>query len=63
VAQQTVLEALELGAETCDALATELQLSGSEVAARLADLESLGYVTCSLLGTYSRTAQQAPADI
>ncbi len=62
-AQQAVLEALELGAETCDALATGLQLSGGEVAATLADLEALGYVTCSLVGVYTRTALQTPSDI
>ena len=49
------LEALELGAETCDAVAAELGLSGAEAAAALADLEALGYVTCSLVGVYSRT--------
>lgn len=56
--QHAVLEALELGAETCDSLATDLQLSGSEVAASLADLESLGYVNCSLVGVYTRTSLQ-----
>jgi DNA processing protein len=57
-AQQAVLEALELGAETCDAVAADLDLSGAEVAAALADLESLGYVNCSLVGVYTRTALQ-----
>jgi DNA processing protein len=49
-AQQAVLEALELGAETCDAVAADLQLEGGVAAAALADLEALGYVTCSLVG-------------
>ena len=62
-AQQGALEALELGAETCDAVATELGLSGGEAAARLADLESLGYVTCSLVGVYTRTNLKPPSDI
>jgi DNA processing protein len=62
-AQRAVLEALELGAETCDAIATGLDLSGGETATVLAALESLGYVSCSLLGVYSRTALQPPSDI
>lgn len=62
-AQQAVLEALEMGAETCDTVATDLQLSGGEAAATLADLESLGYVACSLVGVYTRTALQPPSDI
>lgn len=60
-AQQGVLEAIELGAETCDAVATELGLPGGEAAARLADLESLGYVTCSMVGVYARTNLKPPA--
>ena len=62
-AQRAVLEALELGAETCDAVATELGLSGGEAAARLADLESLGYVSCSMVGVYTRTNLKPPSDI
>jgi DNA processing protein len=58
--QLLVLEALELGAETCDAVAADLELGGGEVAAALADLESLGYVSCSLVGAYSRTNLQPP---
>jgi DNA processing protein len=61
--QRAVLEALELGAETCDAVAAELGLSGGAAAAKLADLEALGYVTCSMMGVYARTALPAPADI
>jgi DNA processing protein len=61
--REAVLEALERGAATCDAIATDLGLSGGEVAARLADLESLGYLTCSLVGVYSRTTLQPPSDI
>lgn len=57
------LKALERGADTCDAVAAELDLSGSLAAAALADLEALGYVSCSLVGVYSRTAQRAPVDI
>jgi DNA processing protein len=49
------LEAIERGAETCDAVAAALGLSGAEAAATLADLEASGYVTCSLTGVYART--------
>jgi DNA processing protein len=59
-AQQGVLEAIELGAETCDAVATGRGLSAGEAAARLADLESLGYVTCSMVGVYTRTNLKPP---
>jgi DNA processing protein len=59
-AQAAVLEALELGAGTCDAVAVDLGLSGGEAAALLADLESFGYVTCSLVGVYTRTTLKPP---
>jgi DNA processing protein len=62
-AQQAVLEALEMGAETCDGVAAHLGLSGGEAAAALADLESLGYVNCSLVGVYTRTTLRPPAAI
>jgi DNA processing protein len=62
-AQQAVLEALELGAETCDAIAAGLRLGGADAAAALAGLESLGYVNCSLVGVYTRTTLQPPSDI
>jgi DNA processing protein len=62
-AQRSVLESLELGAETCDAVATDLGLAGGDVAAVLADLESLGYVSCSLVGVYTRTNLKPPSDI
>ena len=54
------LEAIERGADTRDALAAALDLSGAEAATALASLESLGYLTCSPLGTYTRTGQRAP---
>jgi len=62
-AQRSVLESLELGAETCDAVATALGLGGGEVAATLADLESLGYVICSMVGVYTRTNLRPPGDV
>jgi DNA processing protein len=52
---QTVLAAVEAGESTCDAVATSTELSGPAAAAALAQLELLGYVTCSSVGTYSRT--------
>jgi DNA processing protein len=59
-AQSRVLEAIEEGEEACDAIAARLDLSGAEVAADLATLEALGYVTCSLVGSYSRTLLTPP---
>ncbi len=56
--QAAVLEALELGAETCDAVAAELTLPAAAVASALSDLESMGYVSCSLVGVYTRTSLQ-----
>lgn len=58
--QLAALEAVERGAETCDAVAAELGLFGGEAAAALAHLEALGYVTCSQLGIYSRTLLTPP---
>jgi DNA processing protein len=58
--QLSVLTALETGAETCDAIAAELGLSGAAAAAALADLEAHGYVSCSLVGAYTRTLLQPP---
>lgn len=58
-----VLEAVELGAQTPDAVASGVGLPGGEAAAALADLESQGYVACSLLGVYTRTTLEAPSDI
>jgi DNA processing protein len=55
-----VLAAVERGEETCDAVATALDLSGAEAAAALASLEALGYLTCSLVGVYSRTLLVPP---
>jgi len=52
---QAVLAAVEVGESTCDAVAMATDLSGPAAAAALAQLELLGYLTCSNLGTYSRT--------
>jgi DNA processing protein len=53
-----VLEAVERGEQTCDDVAAQLDFSGADAAAALATLEALGYVTCSLVGVYSRTLLQ-----
>jgi len=52
---QAVLAAVEAGESTCDAVATVTGLPAASSAAALARLELLGYLTCSSLGTYSRT--------
>jgi DNA processing protein len=51
----TSLAAVEAGESSCDAVAAATGLSGPEAAASLARLELLGYITCSPLGTCSRT--------
>jgi DNA processing protein len=60
-----VLTAVEMGESGCDAVAAALGLSGPDAASALARLELLGYVTCSTVGTYSRTLLPSPtrADI
>lgn len=58
-----VLEAVEGGAETCDALAARLDLSGAEAASALATLEALGYVSCSMVGVYSRSLLELPGSL
>jgi DNA processing protein len=55
-----VLEAVELGRETCDAVAAALEIPAPEAAAALAGLEVDGYVTCSVVGIYSRSGLKAP---
>lgn len=54
------LAAVEAGAATADGVATALGLPGGEAAAALAKLELLGYVSCSPLGVYTRTATAPP---
>jgi len=54
------LVAVEAGATTADAVAAALGLSGAEAAAALARIELLGYVSCSPLGIYTRTAMTSP---
>jgi DNA processing protein len=57
---EPILDAVEAGVDTSDAIAAGLDLSGPEAAAGLARLEALGYVSCSLVGVYSRTMLSAP---
>ena len=54
------LGSVERGEDTCDAVAADLDLSGAEAAALLARLETLGYVSCSMVGVYSRTLLAPP---
>jgi DNA processing protein len=58
---ETVLDAVEAGNSTCDAVATATGLSGPAAAAALSRLELLGYLTCSNLGTYLRTLSPSPS--
>ena len=55
-----ILAAVERGEATCDAIATALDLTGAEAASALATLEALGYLSCSLVGAYSRTMLAVP---
>ncbi|HEX7058367.1 MAG TPA: DNA-processing protein DprA [Solirubrobacterales bacterium] len=57
-----ILDAVERGEDTCDAVAVELDLSGPEAALALSRLEMLGYVSCSMVGVYSRTLLQPPCE-
>ncbi len=55
-----VLATVEQGEDSCDAVAAALGIAGPEAAGALARLETLGYVTCSQMGVYSRTLLVAP---
>ncbi|HEY8502660.1 MAG TPA: DNA-processing protein DprA, partial [Solirubrobacterales bacterium] len=59
---EAVLAAVEAGASSCDAVATATGLTGPAAAASLSRLELLGYLTCSSLGTYSRTLSPSPIE-
>ena len=59
---QAALAAVESGHSSCDAVATATGLPGPAAASALARLELLGYVTCSSLGTYSRTLMPSAPD-
>lgn len=56
-----VLAAVDAGESSCDGVAASLGLPAAEVAAALARLEVLGYVSCSPLGLYSRTLLAPPS--
>jgi DNA processing protein len=55
-----VLDAVERGCGTVDATADFLARDAGQVAIGLARLEVLGYLACSVTGTYSRTALPGP---
>jgi DNA processing protein len=57
---RVVLDAVEAGEETCDAVAAALDVTAAEVAVALAELEAAGYLSCSMVGVYSRTALMPP---
>jgi DNA processing protein len=52
---ESVLAAVEAGHCSCEAVAGATGLPGPAVAAALARLELLGYLSCSSVGAYSRT--------
>jgi DNA processing protein len=56
-----VLEAVERGEQTCDAVAAVLDIPAPEAAVALAGLEADGYLTCSLVGVYARSSLQPPS--
>jgi DNA processing protein len=60
---EATLAAVEAGESSCDAVATASGLSGPRAAAALARLELLGYLTCSSVGTYSRTLLPSPSQL
>lgn len=61
-AQAKVLSAVEAGCSTVDAGADFLAMDADVVAISLARLEVMGYLVCSLTGTYARTTQPAPPE-
>lgn len=56
------LIAVEAGAGTCDAVATNLGLDGNDAAVALARLELMGYVAGNAAGRYSRTQLSPPRE-
>jgi DNA processing protein len=53
-----VLSTVEAGDRDCDSVAVALGIPAAEAATALTRLELLGYLSCSSVGTYSRTLQQ-----
>jgi DNA processing protein len=60
--QAKVIEAVEAGCSTVDRAADFLAFDADAVAIALARLEVMGYLVCSLTGTYARTTQPLPPD-
>ena len=59
--EATVLDALERGHGTADAIAIALGIAGTDVTAALARLELAGYVDMDFAGTWARTLLNPPA--
>lgn len=57
-----VLAAVEAGESSCDGVAASIGLRGPEVATALSRLEAVGYLSCSPLGSYTRTTLAPPAE-
>lgn len=57
--ERPVLEAIEAGASTADAISSSLGIGAGEAAAALASLELSDYVRSDLAGRYRRTALEA----
>lgn len=55
-----VLAAVETGAHDCDSVAVALGIPAAETATALTRLELLGYLSCSAMGTFSRTLLPRP---
>jgi DNA processing protein len=62
-ALEAVLATVESGHSSCDAVAAATGLPGPAAASALSRLELLGYLTCSSLGTYSRTLMPSAGGI
>ena len=60
---ELVLSAIEAGESSCDGVAAVTGLSAAAAATGLAHLELLGYLTCSSVGTYSRTLMPPPTKV
>jgi DNA processing protein len=58
---ERVLEAVELGSRSCDAVASASGLGAGDAAVALSRLELVGYLTVDSDGRYARTALATPA--
>ena len=60
-ALERVVEAVELGSRSCDAVASASGLGAGDAAVALSRLELIGYLRVDLDGRYARTALATPA--